>query len=667
MSATTESKPSLFPWILFGIFALYIGSSLIPPKAKTGFDHVGFGRLPVLINGRVQPFDSVARNSLLQIRGQQDVPLEGNSATGWGDLSEKQKEGASKLSYRAWWQFGKHPKKLKPSQWLMEVLMKPSDSDNRFIFLIHHPQLLASLDLLDSGVEQSGLRFYTFAQLQPQLNRIEKEAKQAAQVKAELRDPEQKAWHQIAQALHTFLQLKISLQPNMPRPDFDDYSESLKQMMSLADAAKIATSQPQSPQNNEVMNQFTQAIDPYFRMSERASVRIIPPVDPDKSRDDWANIGKAILDQIRAGKYSEPVLAYAGMSAAFANNRTADFNSIVSSYSNWLVAQKFSAEVTKGRQEHYFYHYQPFYKGTIIYLAALLLAAFSWLNRSQSLNRAAYLLVSLALIVHTSGIIFRMYLEGRPPVTNLYSSAVFVGWGAVLLGVILERIFKNGIGSFTAAAVGFITQLIAHHLAVSADTMEMMRAVLDTNFWLATHVVIITLGYAATFLAGFLAIVYILRGALTTSLDSTTAKDLSRMVYGIVCFATLFSFVGTILGGIWADQSWGRFWGWDVKENGALLIVIWNATILHARWGGMIKERGLMNMAIFGNVVTAFSWFGVNMLGIGLHSYGFMDAAFKWIVFFTLSQMILIIVGLLPIRFWASGSNLSAKPSTPAT
>ena len=75
-------------------------------------------------------------------------------------------------------------------------------------------------------------------------------------------------------------------------------------------------------------------------------------------------------------------------------------------------------------------------------------------------------------------------------------------------------------------------------------------------------------------------------------------KVLAKMVYGIVCFATLFSFVGTVLGGIWADQSWGRFWGWDPKENGALLIVLWNATILHARWGGLVRERGLMNLAI---------------------------------------------------------------------
>jgi hypothetical protein len=132
------------------------------------------------------------------------------------------------------------------------------------------------------------------------------------------------------------------------------------------------------------------------------------------------------------------------------------------------------------------------------------------------------------------------------------------------------------------------------------------------------------------------------------------SKSLSRMIYGIVCFAALFSFVGTVLGGIWADQSWGRFWGWDVKENGALIIVLWNALVLHARWGGMVRERGLANMAIVGNIVTSWSWFGVNMLGIGLHSYGFTDAAFRWLVLFVVSQLILIALGSLPKQMWKS-------------
>jgi ABC-type transport system involved in cytochrome c biogenesis permease subunit len=182
----------------------------------------------------------------------------------------------------------------------------------------------------------------------------------------------------------------------------------------------------------------------------------------------------------------------------------------------------------------------------------------------------------------------------------------------------------------------------------------MMRAVLNTNFWLATHVVTVTMGYASTFVAGLLAIIYILRGLLTTTLTTPSAKSLARMVYGIVCFATFFSFLGTVLGGIWADQSWGRFWGWDPKENGALLIVLWNATILHARWGGLVRERGLMILAVIGNIVTSWSWFGVNMLGIGLHSYGFTNAAFEWLVIFVTSQIAIILLALAPMKFWRS-------------
>ncbi|MCS7089799.1 MAG: cytochrome c biogenesis protein CcsA [Limisphaera sp.] len=278
-----------------------------------------------------------------------------------------------------------------------------------------------------------------------------------------------------------------------------------------------------------------------------------------------------------------------------------------------------------------------------------------------------------------------MWLERRPPVTNLYSSAVFVGWAVTLLGVGVERVYRMGLGVAASALVGFVTLLIAHNLALGGDTMEMMRAVLDNNFWLATHVITITLGYAAMFFAGFLGILYIGLGVFTSLLAlklhkegeapqphpkpfgpddiaaATLGKALAKMIYAVICFGTLFSFAGTVLGGIWADQSWGRFWGWDPKENGALMIVLWCAAILHARWGGLIRERGLANMAIFGNVITAFSWFGTNMLGIGLHSYGFMDAAFRWLLLFYATQLAVIGLGLLPLDKWRSFRKASVQ------
>ena len=130
------------------------------------------------------------------------------------------------------------------------------------------------------------------------------------------------------------------------------------------------------------------------------------------------------------------------------------------------------------------------------------------------------------------------------------------------------------------------------------------------------------------------------------------------MIYGTVCFAIFFSFVGTVLGGLWADDSWGRFWGWDPKENGALIIVLWNALVLHARWDGLVKDRGLALLAIGGNIVTSWSWFGVNQLGVGLHSYGFTEGVLVALAVFCASQILMIGAGLVPLRYWWSSRHL---------
>jgi ABC-type transport system involved in cytochrome c biogenesis permease subunit len=187
-----------------------------------------------------------------------------------------------------------------------------------------------------------------------------------------------------------------------------------------------------------------------------------------------------------------------------------------------------------------------------------------------------------------------------------------------------------------------------------------LQAVLDTQLWLATHVTCVTMGYATTFLAGTLGALYIAGGLFTTALRPDVDRLLGRMLYGILCFAIFFSFFGTVLGGLWADDSWGRFWGWDPKENGALMIVLWNALVLHARWDGMVKNRGLAMLAVFGNIVTSWSWFGVNELGLGLHSYGFTEGVLLALGIYVGSQLLIIAAGLFPKDQWASFSRPEA-------
>jgi ABC-type transport system involved in cytochrome c biogenesis permease subunit len=234
-------------------------------------------------------------------------------------------------------------------------------------------------------------------------------------------------------------------------------------------------------------------------------------------------------------------------------------------------------------------------------------------------------LLVLTLVLHTFALVARIYISGRPPITNLYSTAIFIGWGGVILAMMLEMIYRLGLGNIVAAVIGFLTLLVAHFLSLDGDTFIVLQAVLDTQFWLATHVVTINLGYAATYTAGLWGAIYVLFAHVFPVLTEDSRHKLQRMLYGTLCFAIYLSFVGTVLGGLWGDDSWGRFWGWDPKENGALMIVIWNALVLHARWGGLVKGRGLATLAVAGNIVTTWSYFGVNELGEGLHAYVAVD------------------------------------------
>jgi ABC-type transport system involved in cytochrome c biogenesis permease subunit len=613
MNRSHRSITQYIPTVFVAGFAVWVLSTFFPGP-ESGFHTRDFGRLPVLMDGRFQPFDSVARNSLLQIRTKQSVELE---------------DGRS----------------LTATEWLLTALSQPEKADDFKIFRIDNGEVTALLKLPDNQ------KYFSYNRIKTQADEIDKQADRIEDIETSKRTVFETQMMKLYGAVTLYQRLEVSLKA----PGTDDFAAELVAFQnSIAPGvAAVEARAAGGKYDAAALGQFLGFMGDYDTVNKFAMVLTIPPADDQASRDTWENIGTNLMQSARTGQINPAVRYYAAMVTAYRAGRPADFNQAVAGYRIWL-GDRFGPQVAKAGREYFFNSVQPFYKATVIYVVALLLGMLSWFSMSDWLRRSSFYLIALAWIIHTFGLIFRMYLEGRPPVTNLYSSAIFIGWGAVILGLGLEKIYRDGVGCVVAAFVGFVTQIIAHNLALGGDTMEMMRAVLNTNFWLATHVVTVTMGYASTFVAGFLAIIYILRGLLTTTLSEQTAKSLSRMVYGIVCFATLFSFLGTVLGGIWADQSWGRFWGWDPKENGALLIVLWNATILHARWGGLVRERGLMIFAVIGNIVTSWSWFGVNMLGIGLHSYGFTDAAFHWLMIFAGSQVGIIILGLSPRKFWRS-------------
>jgi ABC-type transport system involved in cytochrome c biogenesis permease subunit len=391
----------------------------------------------------------------------------------------------------------------------------------------------------------------------------------------------------------------------------------------------------------------------------------VPPASA--GQEDW----KPFIDSLIAaqrqdhekGADNADVRSLGRLLLAYADNKPEQFNSELASYRQRLQ-ERMPDEIQKADLEVFFNHFNPFYQCMILYVAVFLLACVGWMVFQRPLNRAAFWLALLTLVVHSWALITRMSLQGRPPVTNLYSAAVWISWGCVLLGLILEWLFRLGIGNVVAAVTGFTSMLLANHLAGSGDTLEMMQAVLDTNFWLATHVTVVTFGYVATVVAGAIGLMYVLFGVLTPWLTRDLSKVLGQMIYGVLCFATLLSFTGTVLGGIWADQSWGRFWGWDPKENGALLIVIWNALILHARWGGLVKTPGIAVLSIFGIIVTGWSGLGTNQLGVGLHAYGFDKTLAIILVWgWAVCAVVMLVGAVVPLKGWLSYAALNAPVS----
>jgi ABC-type transport system involved in cytochrome c biogenesis permease subunit len=551
-----------FPWIVLGIAGLFLSWNMFPPGTDKRF--ADFASLPVVDRGRIKPFDTLARSSMMIISGKQTYRDD-----------DKKTHSAVK--------------------WLLDVMsggpmLKNRVANDSKVFRIENLQVLAFL-----GLEpRPGSFRYSIAEIGDKIDDIILERKRIT----ETVDPK-----------------KLTLYDH--------------KIVELSDHLKI-----------------------YLDIAHWKTPFAVPPLGGGGPAG-WMPLLQGLQQKDKIAQVMQVMLQ------AYREGNQEEFNSIADAFQKALN-KEMPQTMEAARFEVFFNYFAPFYKCIELYVFVFIFACLSWLGWSLPLRRAAFWLAVMTLAIHTIALIGRMYLQGRPPVTNLYSSAVFIGWGGVILGLFMEWIYKDAIGMAVGSALGALTLVIAHYLATSGDTLEMMQAVLDTNFWLATHVTCITLGYMATFVAGFLGVRYVITGVFTKALHGTEMQNLTKMIYGVVCFATLLSFTGTVLGGIWADQSWGRFWGWDPKENGALLIVIWNALILHARWGGIVKARGMALLAIAGNIVTAWSWFGVNMLGVGLHSYGFMSGAVFWLIAFMISQLVLIGLGSMPLRMWAS---FAAKPA----
>ena len=569
-------------------------------------DLEAFASLPVMADGRLKCFGTLARGALLTMSGKQEL------TTPQGQ-------------------------RLDATAWLLTLLARAESTDTYPVFVLHHPDLLTLL-----GQPPGPKRVLSFNDIRRHGVALREQADAARQLRREERSDFQRAVLKLDYAVTLYWRLRHSLNVG----DSDALALLLEHHeRELQPVARRIRENAASAVTDEEIANIRRALVRYAAAADLAHFRPIAYPDSDKPRGEWLTLGESLTRCLGDDAVPPHVAAYSAIVQSFATNSSQQFNGHVHSLLSWLKAH-FPEATRRAEIEAAFNRLDLFGKCAALYVAAFLALCVSWLAWPRTLRALAIALLLVAFTGHTIGLLLRMYIQERPPVTSLYASAIFVGWAAVAASLALERIQRTGIGATVGAMIGFLTLVIALNLGAEGDTVEVMRAVLDSNFWLATHVVVITIGYSATFVAGALAAVGLIRGL-----------NNAGSVYGVACFALLFSFIGTILGGIWADQSWGRFWGWDPKENGALLIVLWNAVLLHLRWGRLASDRAFMAGAVFGNVITSFSWFGVNMLGVGLHSYGFMDGAPFWLGAFVLSQLAIMALALVPPRRIQSAAN----------
>ena len=340
-------------------------------------------------------------------------------------------------------------------------------------------------------------------------------------------------------------------------------------------------------------------------------------------------------------------------------------------------------------------------------------------KHQTGINRGAFYRLSFfslcgGLFLHASGTVFQTIVQGRPPVSNLYESILFVGLVIVAFFVYQERKKRNGQALFSAAAAGSILQFVGVQTK-GDEVVNLLVPVLNSHFWLSSHVLCICIGYGCAVTAslqghGFLfsnifsrffrekqengfsgkttfAETKEMKTPLVYSADSAesgrpqkqapdriatdrlaesrpsanrlppadrisagTKSLVFQQASGALFAALFFCLFGTVLGGIWADQSWGRFWGWDPKENGALMIILSLLALVHGAEAGILREKGLAAGLILLNIAVALSWFGVNLLNVGLHSYGFSEGAFWGLAVFCAAEAALAALSLLLIK-----------------
>ena len=466
---------------------------------------------------------------------------------------------------------------LSATDWILNLILDPQNGKEQKIFNIRNPEVVSSI-YLDWSTEHK----YSFNEILPGLSN------QAVLINM------------------------INQKPDANRSVFE------KQLLEL---------------NNNAMR--------FEEISYLKAMKLLPPDEISKT-DEWSSPLEFIVNGRSPEPHQDAILnALQQYLAGRLAGQEASMQSAMANYKAALLMVPGELfDITVLKKETWMNRVNLFYTSVGLYLFAFILLGLSWMIQPLLLKRASYALLILGFLFHAYGIYLRMHIMGRPPVSTLYESVIFVAFIVILFAIILEYFRRDGLGIFVGTVSGSIFHYIGFGYSADGDTLGMLVAVLNSNFWLATHVTTITMGYGASLVAGFIGHLYLVQ-AIRQPKNKSSLKSIFNNLFGITLIALFFTLFGTILGGIWADQSWGRFWGWDPKENGALLIVLWQLMMVHMRLSGLAKPAEFALGMALNNIIVALAWFGVNLLQVGLHSYGFDDGVARNLFIFIVLELII--------------------------
>jgi ABC-type transport system involved in cytochrome c biogenesis permease subunit len=342
--------------------------------------------------------------------------------------------------------------------------------------------------------------------------------------------------------------------------------------------------------------------------------------------------------------------AFSNLRTAFSANDDTAFAKAAGELRAHLAAQspQFQPQDSKLQLEVTYQKLHPFRWAWILYLAAGITLALTSVRGRRAGYIVAWLLAGAGLLFQISGFVTRIVIAGRPPVSNMYESVIWVAFGAVLFSLIFEAIYRGRYFLLGASFAAVIPLLLADSQPLALNrSIQPLVPVLQSNFWLSTHVLIITLSYAAFLLA--LGVGHIALGKVILGRKPSAA--LYNYIYRTLQVGVLMLAVGTILGGVWANYSWGRFWDWDPKETWALTALLVYLFVLHGRIAGSWSGFGLAVGAVLAFQSIVMSWYGVNfVLGVGLHSYGFGSGGFGYAATFVITELAFTAAAILRHR-----------------